>query len=80
MSDKTYHAVGKRKTSVARVYLRPGTGAFIVNGRTLDQYFGRETSKMVIMQPLRLTSTEGQFDILVNVKGGGLSGHRRNPQ
>lgn len=74
MSDKTYHAVGKRKTSVARVYLRPGNGAFIVNGRTLDQYFGRETSKMVIMQPLRLTSNEGQFDILVNVKGGGLSG------
>ena len=74
MSVESYHAVGKRKNAVARVYLRPGSGAFTVNGRTLDQYFGRETSKMVIMQPLRLTGVEGQFDVLVNVTGGGLSG------
>lgn len=74
MSEKIYHAVGKRKNAVARVYMRRGSGEFIVNGRPLDTYFGRETSKMLIKQPLRLTSTEGEYDILVNVKGGGLSG------
>lgn len=74
MSDKVYHAVGKRKTSVARVYMRPGTGRITVNGRSIEEYFGRETSQMVIMQPLRLTSNEGAFDCDVNVCGGGLSG------
>ena len=74
MSDKVFHAVGKRKTSVARVYMRPGTGQFLVNGRSLEAYFGRETSRMVIKQPLRLTDTEGAYDIKINVHGGGLSG------
>ena len=74
MSEKIYHAVGKRKNAVARVYLKPGSGNFVVNGRTLEGYFGRETSQMLIKQPLRLTSTEGDFDIICNVTGGGLSG------
>jgi small subunit ribosomal protein S9 len=74
MAEKEYYATGKRKTAKARTWLRPGQGTIIVNGRTLEQYFGRETSKMMILQPLELTETVGKFDILVNVTGGGLSG------
>jgi len=74
MAEKEYYATGKRKTAIARTWLRPGQGTIIVNGRTLEQYFGRETSKMMILQPLELTETVGKFDILVNVTGGGLSG------
>lgn len=71
------HRVGKRKTAVARVYLRPRTGEtgqIRVNNRPLEVYFPRPTSRMIIMQPLELTNTVGQFDIYVNVFGGGLSG------
>lgn len=71
---KEYYATGKRKTAIARTWLRPGQGTITVNGRSLDQYFGRETSKMMIWQPLEVTDTVGKFDILVNVTGGGLSG------
>jgi small subunit ribosomal protein S9 len=69
-----FTATGKRKTSVARVRMLPGDGKIFVNNRSLDEYFGRETSKMVVMQPLELTSRVGQFDIHVNVRGGGPSG------
>lgn len=66
--------VGKRKVAVARLYLKEGTGSITVNGRALDDYYIRPTSKMVIKQPLELTDSVGKFDIKVNVTGGGLSG------
>lgn len=71
---KAIHAVGKRKTAVARVWLRPGKGQITVNNRSFDEYFLRPTSKMVVMQPLELTENTERFDIKVNVLGGGLSG------
>jgi small subunit ribosomal protein S9 len=69
-----YYGTGRRKTSVARVWLRPGGGNIVVNRRPFEEYFPRETLRMVICQPLQLTSTLGQFDALVNVGGGGPSG------
>ncbi len=69
-----YYGTGRRKCSVARVYLRPGTGNIEINKRSIDDYFGREVLKTICLQPLRLTGTEGKFDIKVNVKGGGMSG------
>ncbi len=69
-----YYGTGRRKNSVARVYLRPGTGNIVINSRPVEDYFGRETLKMVLRQPLELTESMDQFDILVNVHGGGLSG------
>ncbi len=76
MSKKTpvYYATGKRKTSVARVWLKEGKGEFIVNKRDISQYFPLETAKMIIYQPFQLTNTMGKFDVLVNVRGGGISG------
>lgn len=74
MAEQRFYATGKRKTSIARVWLKPGEGNITVNRRTLDEYFGRETSKMVIRQPLELTDNVGKFDIQVNVCGGGPSG------
>ena len=73
-TEERYYATGKRKTTVARVWLRPGDGKIEVNKRTFDDYFPRETLRMTIMQPLELTNTVGQFDVHVNVKGGGMSG------
>lgn len=73
MAQETYHGVGKRKTSVARVWIKPGQGRIVVNKREMDDYFPRETLKMIINQPFQLTGTEGQFDVMVNVKGGGVS-------
>jgi len=70
----SYYATGKRKSSIARVWIKPGSGEITVNTKTLDQYFGRETSKMVVKQPLELTENVGKFDIYVTVKGGGDSG------
>ena len=67
-------ATGRRKQSIARVRLKPGTGEFEVNARTLDQYFGRATSKMVLKQPLEVVEQLGKVDISINVCGGGLSG------
>ncbi|MGK5086811.1 30S ribosomal protein S9 [Bdellovibrionota bacterium FG-2] len=75
--EKQIHRVGKRKNAIARVYLRPRaaeTGVIRVNDRSFEAYFTRPTSRMLIMQPLELTSTVGRFDILVNVQGGGPSG------
>ena len=67
-------AVGRRKDAVARVRLSPGTGNITINGRTLDEYFGRETSKMILVEPLKLVDQMGKLDVSVNAKGGGLSG------
>ncbi len=74
MAEQKYYATGKRKTSIARIWMKPGTGEIVVNKRPLDVFFGRETSKMVIRQPLELTDNMGKFDISINVSGGGISG------
>ena len=65
---------GRRKTSAARVFLRKGNGQIVVNGKPLDEFFGRETSRMIVRQPLELTQTANKFDIKVNVAGGGITG------
>ena len=70
----SYYGTGKRKSSIARVWLKPGSGKITVNSKTLDDYFGRETSKMVVRQPLELTENVDKFDIYVTVRGGGDSG------
>ncbi len=69
-----YYGTGRRKDSVARVYLRPGEGNIVVNKRPLEEYFGRDTLKMILRQPLEITDSLQKFDIMVNVHGGGLSG------
>lgn len=71
---ETNYGTGRRKTSSARVFLRPGVGSISINGRTLDQYFGRETARMVVRQPLQLVEMSEKFDVLVTVEGGGISG------
>ena len=71
---KTYQGTGRRKSSVARVYLQHGSGAITVNKRPLEQYFGRETSRMIVRQPLEVAQMLNKFDIRVNVDGGGNSG------
>ena len=74
-SSKPYfYGTGRRKKSVARVRIVPGTGAITVNGRDVDNYFGLETLKLIINQPFGVTNTVGKFDIIANVNGGGLSG------
>ena len=74
MATEQYHAIGRRKTSVARVYLRPGTGNWEVNGRSLEQYLPRHVLRQSATRPLAATETEGQFDVKVTVNGGGLRG------
>ena len=74
MSEIQYYGTGRRKTAVARVYLRPGSGKITVNRRDFDEYFPNQVLKMVIRQPLLLTETADKFDILVNVDGGGATG------
>ena len=69
-----YYGTGRRKSAVARVFMKPGKGDFQVNGKPIDQFFGRETGRMVVRQPLELTKNQSTFDILVNVYGGGESG------
>jgi small subunit ribosomal protein S9 len=69
-----YHAIGRRKSSAARVFLRPGSGAITINKRPLDVYFGRETARMIVRQPLELAEATAKFDIAVSVVGGGISG------
>lgn len=68
------NGVGRRKTSTARVFIKPGSGAIEVNGHSLDEYFGRETSRMIVRQPLEEVDVLSKFDIKVNVKGGGANG------
>ncbi|HET6765146.1 MAG TPA: 30S ribosomal protein S9 [Longimicrobiaceae bacterium] len=74
MAIEQYHAIGRRKTSVARVYLRPGTGNWKVNGRTLENYLPRHVLRQSTNQPFAATETSGQYDVIVNVNGGGLRG------
>jgi small subunit ribosomal protein S9 len=74
MAEKVITATGRRKTSVARVFLKQGKGTITINDRSLQEYFGRETARMVVLQPFNVTQTTGSFDIAVNVKGGGSSG------
>ncbi|MEE2729237.1 MAG: 30S ribosomal protein S9 [Ketobacter sp.] len=70
----TNYGTGRRKTAAARVFLKPGSGNISINGRSLDQYFGRETARMVVRQPLELVEVGDKFDVYVTVKGGGGSG------
>jgi len=69
-----YYGTGRRKSSTARVYVRPGKGDIVINNRPLEEYFGRETARMVVLQPLELVELTGKFDVIVNVAGGGGSG------
>ena len=74
MSEVCYNAVGRRKKAIARVRLIPGEGNIVINKRELDNYFGLETLKTVVRQPMTLTETTGRFDVIVNVHGGGYTG------
>jgi small subunit ribosomal protein S9 len=74
MAVNTNYGTGRRKTSTARVYLTNGTGKITVNDRSLDEFFGRETGRMIVRQPLELVQLEGRFDITVTVAGGGITG------
>jgi small subunit ribosomal protein S9 len=74
MATNFYYGTGRRKTAVARVFMKQGSGKFVVNGKPVDEFFSRETGRMVVRQSLELTEHVGTFDILVNVSGGGESG------
>ena len=74
MASAKFYGTGRRKKSIARVYLVPGTGKITINKRDIDEYFGLETLKVIVRQPLALTETEGKFDVIVNVHGGGYTG------
>ncbi len=74
MAATNFYGTGKRKSSIARVWLKPGTGKIMINNKSIDDYFGRETSKMVVMQPLEITENVDKYDIFVTVRGGGDSG------
>src|SRR6187402_3210680 len=74
MAVSTNYGTGRRKTSTARVFLRPGSGNITVNDRTLDQFFGRKTARMIVRQPLELVQLDSKFDITATVKGGGTTG------
>jgi len=73
-TSTTFYATGKRKTSIARVYMKPGKGIIKVNNRELDEYFGRKTLRMIVHEALDLTENSNRYDISINVNGGGLSG------
>jgi small subunit ribosomal protein S9 len=74
MAESIYYATGKRKNSIARVWMTPGAGKIVINGRTIEDYFGREVLRMIIHQPLELVNALGKFDINVLASGGGTSG------
>ena len=74
MAEDRYHAVGKRKSAVARVWLKPGNGLITINRRPIDEFITRETDKLLIRHPLELTDTINKYDISINVRGGGTSG------
>ena len=74
MATTQNYGTGRRKTSKARVFLRPGSGQITINGKGLDDYFGRQTSRMVVRQPLQLVDMVGKFDVTITVEGGGASG------
>ncbi|HLV47630.1 MAG TPA: 30S ribosomal protein S9 [Aliidiomarina sp.] len=74
MADTQYYGTGRRKSSTARVFLRPGSGAIQINDSTIEEYFGRETARMVVRQPLELLEMADKFDVYVTVAGGGTTG------
>jgi small subunit ribosomal protein S9 len=74
MAQERFHTIGKRKSAVARLWLKPGTGAITVNRRPIDEYMNREADRLLVIQPLALTDTLSKYDIIVNVRGGGISG------
>ena len=74
MAATSFYGTGRRKTSTARVYLRPGSGAITVNNKPLDEFFGRQTARTIVRQPLELTERTGDFDVTVSVTGGGTTG------
>ena len=74
MPAQTNYGTGRRKSSTARVYMQPGTGQITVNERPLDEFFGRETGRMIVLQPLELVQLTSRFDITVKVSGGGITG------
>lgn len=74
MANTRFYGTGRRKKSIARVYLVPGKGDITINKRSIDEYFGLETLKVIVRQPMAATDTDGKFDVLVNVKGGGYTG------
>jgi small subunit ribosomal protein S9 len=74
MAEQRYYATGKRKSAIARVYMKSGSGNFVVNKRSFDDYFTRPSLKMIIKQPLEITGKKDQFDLYINVSGGGAAG------
>ena len=74
MADNQYYGTGRRKSSSARVFIKPGSGNIVINKRSLEVYFGRETARMVVRQPLELVDMLGKLDLYITVKGGGISG------
>jgi small subunit ribosomal protein S9 len=72
--ENFYYGTGRRKSSAARVFIKPGKGSIVINDRTLEEYFGRETARMIVMQPLQVTDMQSKFDIVITVSGGGISG------
>lgn len=74
MATENYYGTGRRKTATARVFLRPGSGEITINGRPLEQFFGRETARMIVRQPLVTSALEGKFDVRATVSGGGTTG------
>ena len=73
MAEQTIQATGKRKCAIAQVRMTPGAGQIIVNRRAIEDYFGRETSRMIVGQPFDVTETQGRYDLAINVRGGGVS-------
>lgn len=74
MANTAIYSTGRRKTSTARVFLKPGKGSIVINDRTLEEYFGRDTARMIVRQPLVATDLQSKFDVLVTVVGGGING------
>ena len=74
MAEELYHAVGKRKTSAARIWMKPGKGSITINKKPMDDYITRESDKMLILHALEITDTLGKYDITINVRGGGITG------
>ena len=74
MAVQSHYGTGRRKSSAARVFIKPGTGEIVVNGRPLDTFFGRETARMIVRQPFTVAQAEGKFDVHVTVSGGGTTG------
>ena len=74
MAEDTFHTVGKRKSAIARIWIKPGNGLIMINKKPIDDYITRESDKLLIRQPLEISDTLGKYDISVNVRGGGISG------